>query len=106
MALTAKTASGFYCLFEPSYFRKSATDLHKIFRIGSLISGEWTLTPLVPLIHFSDICVRWDTTRSASVALAAGEPITSAISNNQQAARGIAGWATVRLCLTSSCSSL
>jgi len=36
MTLTAENASGFYCLFEPGYFRKYATDLRDIFTIGSL----------------------------------------------------------------------
>ena len=31
------TASGFYYWFEPSYFRKYATDLRELFRIGSLV---------------------------------------------------------------------
>ena len=49
-----------------------------------------------PLRHFPGTRVRRDTIRSASAALYARKLITSPINN---AARGIARWATARLCL-------
>jgi len=62
MNLTAKTATGFYYWFQPSYFRKYATNHRNIFRIASLVgvddccekgvaTAQWTVTIGFSLIY-------------------------------------------------------